>query len=66
MYNVHNGSLAAPANAITGSRAIARILPAIALLACGLLTIYCVGFSTVSAAHNATHDTRHANGFPCH
>lgn len=32
----------------------------------GLVVLYSVGFLPVSAAHNATHDTRHANGFPCH
>jgi cobalt transporter subunit CbtB len=45
---------------------IAGKMPAIALLAFGLITLYCVGFSTASVAHNATHDTRHASGFPCH
>lgn len=41
-------------------------LPALALLSLGLILIYCVGFASPSVAHNATHDTRHANGFPCH
>ena len=45
---------------------LAERLPAIAVLGFGLILLYCVGFSTPSAAHNATHDTRHANGFPCH
>jgi cobalt transporter subunit CbtB len=45
---------------------IAGSMPAIALLAFGLITLYCVGFSEASATHNATHDTRHASGFPCH
>jgi cobalt transporter subunit CbtB len=45
---------------------LADRLPAAAVLAFGLVVLYCVGFSTASAAHNATHDTRHANGFPCH
>jgi cobalt transporter subunit CbtB len=25
-----------------------------------------VGFSHLEAVHNAAHDTRHANAFPCH
>jgi cobalt transporter subunit CbtB len=25
-----------------------------------------VGFSHISAVHNAAHDVRHANAFPCH
>ena len=45
---------------------IARRLPALAVLALGLILLYGVGFSTLPAAHNTTHDTRHAAGFPCH
>lgn len=41
-------------------------LPAFAVLTIGLVVLYSVGFSTTTQAHNATHDTRHANGFPCH
>jgi cobalt transporter subunit CbtB len=25
-----------------------------------------VGFSHIGAVHNAAHDVRHANAFPCH
>jgi cobalt transporter subunit CbtB len=25
-----------------------------------------VGFSHIEIVHNAAHDTRHANAFPCH
>ncbi|MCJ8141960.1 CbtB domain-containing protein [Ancylobacter gelatini] len=32
----------------------------------GVVVLGGVGFSHVSAAHNATHDVRHANAFPCH
>lgn len=38
---------------------------ALALLL-GLLIIGVVGFSHIEILHNAVHDTRHANGFPCH
>ena len=40
--------------------------PALAVLAFGLIVLYAVGFSPISFAHNAAHDARHANGFPCH
>ena len=43
-----------------------RRLPALAVLAFGMLLLYGVGFATLPAAHNTAHDTRHANGFPCH
>ncbi len=65
MNSTGHGSLAVPA-IVSTSIPIAARMPALALLAFGLVTLYWVGFSSVSAAHNATHDTRHANGFPCH
>jgi cobalt transporter subunit CbtB len=40
--------------------------PALATMAIGLTMIYFVGFSPFIRAHNAAHDTRHSNGFPCH
>ena len=45
---------------------IAERLPALAVLMFGLVMLYAVGFSTFARAHNAAHDARHANGFPCH
>jgi cobalt transporter subunit CbtB len=32
----------------------------------GAFLIFGVGFSHVSAFHNAAHDVRHSNAFPCH
>ncbi len=32
----------------------------------GALMIGFVGFSGLDVVHNAAHDTRHANAFPCH
>ena len=32
----------------------------------GLFVIWGVGFSHIAALHNAGHDTRHSNAFPCH
>ena len=45
---------------------IADQLPALAVLMFGLVVLYAVGFSNFARAHNAAHDARHANGFPCH
>jgi cobalt transporter subunit CbtB len=52
----------------TGTRVENRVIqwPALGVFLFGLAMVYIVGFSTVSKAHNATHDTRHAAGFPCH
>jgi cobalt transporter subunit CbtB len=41
-------------------------LPAIFAAALGLLLLWGVGFSQLEAVHNAAHDTRHSNAFPCH
>jgi cobalt transporter subunit CbtB len=46
--------------------AIAGRLPALLVMTFGLIILYGVGFSPFTRAHNAAHDTRHANGFPCH
>jgi cobalt transporter subunit CbtB len=60
----------APHTAIEASgvrvRAVSDRLAAAAVLLFGLFVLYGVGFSTMPAAHNTAHDTRHANGFPCH
>jgi len=32
----------------------------------GMLVLLTVGFSPLDVIHNATHDTRHSSGFPCH
>jgi cobalt transporter subunit CbtB len=45
---------------------LTRCLPALAALAFGFVLLYCVGFTTSQTVHNAAHDARHANGFPCH
>ncbi len=41
-----------------------RQLLASALL--GLIVLSIVGFAPLEVIHNATHDTRHSSGFPCH
>jgi cobalt transporter subunit CbtB len=47
------------------SLAAHRIAPALAG-ALGLFLIWGVGFWQIDAVHNAAHDARHANAFPCH
>lgn len=34
--------------------------------ALGLIILLAVGFAPLEVIHNATHDTRHSSGFPCH
>ena len=40
--------------------------PGLAVFLFGLVVLYATGFSDFTRVHNAAHDTRHANGFPCH
>lgn len=47
-------------------RTASKWAPALATMAFGLVVLFCVGFLQTPAAHNGAHDTRHANGFPCH
>jgi cobalt transporter subunit CbtB len=55
-------SIGAAAFVLTGT----RVLPALMTIAGGLFILFCVGFVQTPAVHNGAHDTRHANGFPCH
>ena len=52
--------------ASTRVRTIAVPWSAVGVLMFGLVMLYSVGFATFTHTHNAAHDTRHANGFPCH
>jgi cobalt transporter subunit CbtB len=47
-------------------RASSRVLPAVAAFLFGLVLFLGAGFGAPSVLHNATHDTRHALGLPCH
>jgi cobalt transporter subunit CbtB len=53
-----------PASA-AGERASTLVQASLAVLL-GLLIVGTVGFSHIDAVHNAAHDTRHSNAFPCH
>ena len=58
-----------PGTAVTQTHlaeSVAVRWPAVALILMGVAIVYCLGFSNLPRAHAATHDTRHASGFPCH
>jgi cobalt transporter subunit CbtB len=49
---------------VTNSQSSVRSILGTALL--GAFLLFVAGFSQPDALHAATHDTRHATGFPCH
>ena len=58
-----------PAHAVSLPVAASRssaVLQAVLAMALGLFVVFMVGFSHIDAVHNATHDVRHSNAFPCH
>lgn len=48
------------------SAVLAIALPVLTAALLGAVIVYGVGFSPIAAAHNAAHDARHVNVFPCH
>ena len=58
---------AASAQPVAAAPARAQVVAsALAVAALGVTLLWGVGFSHIEAVHNAAHDTRHSNGFPCH
>ena len=55
-----------PASAIPSVGIPIRLIPALGAFALGLALFLATGFASPSTIHNATHDTRHALGLPCH
>jgi cobalt transporter subunit CbtB len=55
----------AHAGTAIGARAGTAVAALLAALL-GLFLLWGVGFAQLSAFHNAAHDTRHSNAFPCH
>lgn len=51
---------------LTTERATSRFAPALIAAMLGLGLLFVAGFAESQVLHNATHDTRHSTGFPCH
>jgi cobalt transporter subunit CbtB len=51
---------------LTRNPAIGLLAPLLGAMLLGVVVLFGVGFSNISIAHNAAHDVRHANNFPCH
>jgi len=59
------GTAAELASATDWSRAATRA-SLLAAFALGASLVFLVGFAQSAALHDAAHDTRHSNNFPCH
>jgi cobalt transporter subunit CbtB len=42
------------------------VVQAVLAMGLGLFIVGIVGFSHIDVIHNAAHDVRHSNAFPCH
>ena len=59
-------SIASANSTTTISTTIAKPLQLIGAFLLGAMIVYAAGFVNTAAVHNAAHDTRHSQGFPCH
>ena len=59
-------TVSSPSSASGRPLAATRIAAGLAALGFGLMVFLATGFAAPSQIHNATHDTRHAFGLPCH
>ena len=52
--------------AATASSQVGRLSQSLMAMVLGLFVVGMVGFSHIDVLHNAAHDVRHSNAFPCH
>ncbi|WKJ91963.1 CbtB domain-containing protein [Methylomonas montana] len=43
-----------------------HVIAAVSMMILGVILVLTIGFAPIAEVHNATHDTRHSTGFPCH
>jgi cobalt transporter subunit CbtB len=48
------------------SQSLSRPMQLVGAMLLGAVILYGAGFVNTAAVHNAAHDTRHSQGFPCH
>lgn len=64
MQNQFTKAQALPATTI--STTVSRPLQLVAAFVLGGVIVFAAGFFDTAAVHNAAHDMRHSQGFPCH
>jgi len=50
----------------TASVTLSKPMQLVGVVLLGTIILYGAGFVYTAAVHNAAHDTRHSQGFPCH
>jgi cobalt transporter subunit CbtB len=65
MHSVTTSVAEAAVRPVPAVRQVSRAAALCAALL-GALILFGAGFSHPTVAHNAAHDARHAQGFPCH
>jgi cobalt transporter subunit CbtB len=65
MSTTNSPTVSHPASA-AAARPVSVTAPAVLAMLLGLLIVGLTGFSHLEIVHNAAHDTRHSNAFPCH
>ena len=50
----------------TISTTVSKPLQLAGIFLLGTIMLFGAGFANSAAVHNAAHDTRHSQGFPCH
>ena len=50
----------------TATGQVGRLTQSLMAMMLGLFIVGFVGFSHIDVVHNAAHDVRHSNAFPCH
>ena len=51
---------------VSSAQSISKPVQLVAAFLLGAVVMYGAGFVNMDAVHNAAHDTRHSQGFPCH
>ena len=59
-------STGATIDAATQIRSLSKPIQIICAFILGSVILYGAGFVNSAAVHNAAHDIRHSQGFPCH
>jgi cobalt transporter subunit CbtB len=59
-------SIQASTQTAAQSRRLSAAAQAMMVMLFGVFLVGTAGFSHMDVMHNAGHDTRHSNGFPCH